>query len=179
MRLYRLSSPVRGTKRGIFRHEAPSFHPDNPQTDQSPWPLPPEPHPQQPGNGTAIWNLAFNVNVEPFADVKVRKALAMAVKRDDIIAGAMDGAGMPAEIILTDQTAPNPGADAIDTPKYDVEGARALLAEAGYPDGFKTTIYAFFTVSPSDTFTLFTFTFVTSAETVFDFALSIVPVALT
>ena len=92
-------------------------------------------------NGTAIWNLAFNVNVEPFDDVKVRKALAMAVKRDDIIAGAMDGAGMPAEIILTDQTAPNPGADAIDTPKYDVEGARALLAEAGYPDGFKTTIY--------------------------------------
>ena len=57
-------------------------------------------------NGTAIWNLAFNVNVEPFDDVKVRKALAMAVKRDDIIAGAMDGAGMPAEIILTDQTAP-------------------------------------------------------------------------
>ena len=39
-------------------------------------------------NGTAIWNLAFNVNVEPFDDVKVRKALAMAVKRDDIIAGA-------------------------------------------------------------------------------------------
>ena len=92
-------------------------------------------------NGTSIWNLAFNVNVEPFNDVKVRKALAMAVKRDDIIAGAMDGAGMPAEIILTDQTTPNPGADAIDTPKYDLEGAKALLAEAGYPDGFKTTIY--------------------------------------
>ena len=90
-------------------------------------------------NGTAIWNLAFNVNVEPFDDVKVRKALAMAVKRDDIIAGAMDGAGMPAEIILTDQTAPNPGADAIDTPKYDVEGARALLAEAGYPDKVRGT----------------------------------------
>ena len=38
-------------------------------------------------NGTAIWNLAFNVNVEPFDDVKVRKALAMAVKR--AIVGAM------------------------------------------------------------------------------------------
>ena len=48
-------------------------------------------------NGTSIWNLAFNVNAEPFNDVKVRKALAMSVKRDDIIAGAMDGAGMPAE----------------------------------------------------------------------------------
>ena len=46
----------------------------------------------------------------------------------------MDGAGMPAEIILTDQTTPNPGADTIDTPKYDPEGAKALLAEAGYPD---------------------------------------------
>ena len=91
-------------------------------------------------NGTSIWNLAFNVNAEPFNDVKVRKALAMSVKRDDIIAGAMDGAGMPAEIILTDQTTPNPGADTIDTPKYDPEGAKALLAEAGYPNGFKTTI---------------------------------------
>ena len=42
-----------------------------------------------------------------------------------------------------------------------------------------TNVCPFFTVSPSDTFTLFTFTLVTSAETVFAFALSIVPVALT
>lgn len=91
-------------------------------------------------NGTSIWNLAFNVNMEPFNDVRVRKALAMAVKRDDIINGAMDGAGSPAEIILTDQTTPNPGADAVSTPEYDPEGAKALLAEAGYPDGLKITI---------------------------------------
>ena len=103
-------------------------------------------------NGTSIWNLAFNVNAEPFNDVKVRKALAMSVKRDDIIAGAMDGAGMPAEIILTDQTTPNPGADTIDTPKYDPEGAKALLAEAGYPDGFTMEIAA--DMSASDTMTM-------------------------
>ena len=92
-------------------------------------------------SGTSIWNLAFNVNVEPFNNPDVRRALAMAINREDIINGAMDGAGSPAEIILTDQTLPNPGADAVDTPEYDPEGAKALLAEAGYPDGFSTTIY--------------------------------------
>lgn len=91
-------------------------------------------------NGTSIWNLGFNVNMEPFNDVKVRKALAMAVKRDDIINGAMDGLGSPAEIILTDQTTPNPGAETISTPEYDPEGAKALLAEAGYPNGLKITM---------------------------------------
>ena len=64
----------------------------------------------------------------------------------------MDGAGMPAEIILTDQTTPNPGADTIDTPKYDPEGAKALLAEAGYPDGFTMEIAA--DMSASDTMTM-------------------------
>lgn len=92
-------------------------------------------------SGTAIWNLGFNVNVAPFDNADVRRALAMAVNRQDIIDGAMDGAGSPAEIILTDQTTPNPGADAIDTPKYDPAAAKELLAKAGYPDGFKTTIY--------------------------------------
>ena len=91
--------------------------------------------------GTSIWNLGFNVNQAPFDNADVRRALAMAVNREDIINGAMDGAGTPAEIILPAQTLPNPGADAIDTPKYDPEGAKALLAEAGYPNGFDTTIY--------------------------------------
>ena len=91
--------------------------------------------------GTSIWNLGFNVTQAPFDNPKVRRALAMAVNREDIINGAMDGAGTPAEIILPAQTLPNPGADAIDTPKYDPEGAKALLAEAGYPNGFDTTIY--------------------------------------
>lgn len=91
-------------------------------------------------NGTSIWNLGFNVNVEPFNDVRVRKALAMAVKRDDIINGAMDGLGSPAKIILTDQTMPNPGADSINVPDYDPEGAKALLAEAGYPNGLDITV---------------------------------------
>ena len=91
--------------------------------------------------GTSIWNLGFNVNQAPFDNPQVRRALAMAVNREDIINGAMDGAGTPAEIILTEQTLPNPGADVIDTPPYDPEGAKALLAEAGYPNGFDTTIY--------------------------------------
>lgn len=70
--------------------------------------------------GTSIWNLGFNVNQAPFDNPQVRRALAMAVNREDIINGAMDGAGTPAEIILTEQTLPNPGADVIDTPPFRI-----------------------------------------------------------
>ena len=89
---------------------------------------------------TSIWNLAFNTNMAPFDNPKVRRALAMAVNRDEIVENAMDGGAIAAEIILPPQTTGNPGADAIETPPYDPEGAKALLAEAGYPEGFSTQI---------------------------------------
>lgn len=90
--------------------------------------------------GTSIWNLAFNTKTAPFDNPKVRMALAMAVNKEDIVNGAMDGGAKVAPIILPEKTTGNPGADTVETCTYDPAAAKALLAEAGYPDGFKTQI---------------------------------------
>jgi peptide/nickel transport system substrate-binding protein len=71
----------------------------------------------------------------PLRDVRVRQAISKAIDRRAIAARIMDGAAEP-----TGQLVPkgflgfNP---AIPAPGYDPEGARKLLAEAGYPKGFK------------------------------------------
>jgi len=91
--------------------------------------------------GTSIWNIVYNCNLEPFNDVKVRNALSMAINKQDIVDGAADGAGKVGNIILTPETEGNPGEDRINYLKYDPQTAKALLAEAGFPNGFKTVIY--------------------------------------
>ena len=85
--------------------------------------------------------LAFS-NVKgknPFKDVRVRKALNMAVDRDAIKRVTMRGLSIPAAIMVA------PGVHGhskdIDQPmKVDVAGAKKLLAEAGYPNGFEFTL---------------------------------------
>jgi len=73
-----------------------------------------------------------------FDDVRIRRALNMAVNRDLITQALLDGTAVPAH-----QPAPrvafgyNPSV--LPYP-YDLEAAEALLAEAGYPDGFSFTM---------------------------------------
>ena len=74
----------------------------------------------------------------PLADVRVRRAISMAIDRKTIAARIMDGAATPANQFLPDGmfgTLPNP-----PELKYDPEGARKLLAEAGYPNGFELAV---------------------------------------
>jgi peptide/nickel transport system substrate-binding protein len=71
----------------------------------------------------------------PLRDVRVRQAISKAIDRRAIAARIMDGAAEP-----TGQLVPKGflGFDpSIPAPAYDPEGARKLLAEAGYPKGFK------------------------------------------
>jgi len=75
----------------------------------------------------------------PFKDVRVRKALNMAVDRETIRKVTMRGLSIPAGIMIA------PGVHGhskeIDiVPKFDAAGAKKLLAEAGYPDGFEFTL---------------------------------------
>jgi peptide/nickel transport system substrate-binding protein len=75
----------------------------------------------------------------PFDNVKVRKALAHAIDRQAIIDGAMFGYGTP---IGTHFAPHNPAyVDLTGNSSYDPDLARKLLAEAGFPDGFKTTLH--------------------------------------
>ncbi len=82
--------------------------------------------------------LSTNNKMAPFDNVKVREALAHAIDRQAIIDGAMFGLGTP---IGTHFAPHNPDyVDLTAQSNYDPEKARALLAEAGFADGFETTL---------------------------------------
>ena len=75
----------------------------------------------------------------PFKDLRVRKALNMAVDREAIKRVVMRGMSIPAGIMV----APGVHGHSKDIDvvmKPDAAGAKKLLAEAGYPDGFEFTL---------------------------------------
>lgn len=74
----------------------------------------------------------FNPNRPPLDDARVRRALAMAIDRDALCATVLGAGEPPAEAICP----PDPhGYTPSAAIPYDVEGAKALLADAGYPNG--------------------------------------------
>lgn len=92
--------------------------------------------------GLHVAYVYFNQVNGPTADQRVRKALLMALNRDEILRGVYQY-GEAAEACL-----PLPkgswGYDAsieADVPAYDPEAAKALMAEAGYPDGCTLSLY--------------------------------------
>jgi peptide/nickel transport system substrate-binding protein len=75
----------------------------------------------------------------PFKDLRVRRALNMAVDREAIRRVTMRGLSIPAGIMIA------PGVHGYSTQidivqKYDPAAAKKLLAEAGYPNGFEFTL---------------------------------------
>ncbi|MGF1624339.1 MAG: ABC transporter substrate-binding protein [Alphaproteobacteria bacterium] len=90
--------------------------------------------------GLNVGYLAFNTEKAPFDNVQVRQALTMAIDKEAIIDLIYQGAGTAAKN-------PIPPTiwsynDAVEDYPYDPEAARALLAEAGFPDGFTTDVWA-------------------------------------
>ncbi len=82
--------------------------------------------------------LSTNNKMPPFDNPKVREALAHAIDRNAIIDGAMFGYGTP---IGTHFAPHNPAyLDLTAQSNYDPELAKSLLAEAGFADGFTTTL---------------------------------------
>ncbi|CTQ62729.1 Glutathione-binding protein GsiB precursor [Roseibium album] len=82
--------------------------------------------------------LAMNNKLPPLDNVKVREAIAHAIDRQAIIDGAMFGYGTP---IGTHFAPHNPDyVDLTGSSQYDPELSKKLLAEAGFPDGFETTL---------------------------------------
>ena len=86
------------------------------------------------GPRVGVYYVTFNENIEPLQDVKVRKALQMSIDRQAILDALYGGRGQLENGILPHGLI---GYNA-DLPeiKYDVEGAKKLLADAGYADGF-------------------------------------------
>ena len=90
------------------------------------------------GNTEGETILSTNNQMPPFDNVLVREAVAHAIDRQAIIDGAMFGYGTP---IGTHFAPHNPDyVDLIANSQYDPDRARELLAEAGFADGFTTTL---------------------------------------
>jgi peptide/nickel transport system substrate-binding protein len=86
--------------------------------------------------------------VNPFRDIRVRRALNIAINREALVERAMDGIGAPAGqwlprgVYSHDPETP--------PPPYNPEAARRLLAEAGYPNGFRITLHTMNDRFPND-----------------------------
>ena len=75
----------------------------------------------------------------PLQDLRVRRAISKAIHRPALVDRTLEGLAVPASNLNA------PGIfgynDALAVEAYDPEGARQLLAEAGYPDGFGLTLH--------------------------------------
>ena len=89
-------------------------------------------------DGTAIKN--------PFKDQRVRLALSKALNREAIVSRVMEGVAIPAGQLL--DTSFFGTSKTLKPVAYDPEGAKKLLAEAGFPAGFRMTLH-----SPSGRYT--------------------------
>lgn len=102
------------------------------------------------GPRVGIVYFTMNFNKEPFQDVRVRKAVQMSIDRQAILDALYGGRGQVEQGIFPHGLIGfNPDQEEI---KYDPEAAKALLAEAGYADGFDMKIAA--DSSASDTMTM-------------------------
>lgn len=84
-----------------------------------------------------IWNSKSDKH--PMGDLRVRQAVMHAIQWDDVAKALSGGLGEATPLFCTkDSWAYAPDAEFYE---YDLDLAKQLLAEAGYPDGFETTIY--------------------------------------
>ncbi|GEN89632.1 MULTISPECIES: glutathione ABC transporter substrate-binding protein [Oceanobacillus] len=92
-----------------------------------------------PQESVSLSYIGFNVQKEPFDNPDVRKAINMAIDKSQIIDGIYNGIGIPAvgplapPVFGYDENAPGL--------EYNLDEAKQLLADAGYEDGFSTTIW--------------------------------------
>ena len=94
----------------------------------------------QGGVSTNFRSLVLNTQMPPLADTRVRRAIAYAIDAQAVVDMALFGVG---GVAATGAAIPPGSAYALTDSPYrgrELERARALLAEAGYPHGFAITL---------------------------------------
>lgn len=89
------------------------------------------------------WLLHLNISIKPFDDVRVRRAVAHAIKKDDLV--TFMGPDIAEPLYATIPPSYFGASKASDLPaqvryEYDPARAKALLAQAGYPNGFEVSM---------------------------------------
>ncbi|RXT04338.1 glutathione ABC transporter substrate-binding protein [Ammoniphilus sp. CFH 90114] len=111
------------------------------------YPLPPEQTEAVKGDNNIIVEkspslfsryVAFNVTKEPFDDKLVRQALNYAVDKEALVKVVMRGFASPAQSVVSPMIW---GFQKQQMYDFNLEKAKQLLAEAGHPNGFETTIW--------------------------------------
>lgn len=83
--------------------------------------------------------LNLNVNMPPLDNQKVRQAMSYAIDKQSLVDNYLKGNGNPANSIIPPGIMGYP--EGREANKYDPEKAKALLAEAGFPDGIQLETY--------------------------------------
>lgn len=94
--------------------------------------------------GIVVRYMFMNTQKAPFNDVRVRQAMNYAIDKDAYIAVVKNGLASKATSILGPATQHYKGNEPY---AYDLEKARKLLTDAGYPDGFETSLICTTTTS--------------------------------
>jgi dipeptide transport system substrate-binding protein len=88
----------------------------------------------------SVSTVSFRTDIKPFDDVRVRRALATAIDLDSLVKAVWQGSGTPAAALVS------PGLwghdDSLRPYSYDPAKAKQMLADAGYPNGFDTELWA-------------------------------------
>ena len=96
-------------------------------------------YPYETGN---IFYIGLNNTIAPFDNDQVRQAVSMAINKQQIVDNYYPAGSAVAEQFVPPSFSPgfSTAGDGAKWYEYDPEGAKALLAEAGFPDGFETTL---------------------------------------
>ncbi|MDO8671951.1 MAG: ABC transporter substrate-binding protein, partial [Dehalococcoidia bacterium] len=96
--------------------------------------------------GTRQWRFSpfwdfDNPKDHAFGDLRVRKALSLAIDRKELADKLAGGYGQPASVYAMSRVAQFYNADEFKPDPFDPEMAKKLLAESGYPNGFDAKIW--------------------------------------
>ncbi len=92
-----------------------------------------------PRAGLNVFYLGMNNTIPPFDNEKVRQAVAMAIDKQRIVDNYYPAGSLVAEQFVPPAMVPG-YVDGYKWYDYDPAAAKALLAEAGFPDGFEVTL---------------------------------------
>lgn len=103
-----------------------------------------------PGQTSRTFPVWLNKKAAPFNDVRVRRALSLATDRAACLAAVLGGSGKVGAMLPESQVGGYDGVSELPYYKYDPEAAKALLAEAGFPDGIDLGDYIVVAANPLD-----------------------------